>query len=130
MANIGDIVYLTEPVTWRCTPDGSWDEHVYPVGTACKIVGRTEGRGFDIEFVENGIYMGECGPFVKFSTVKPVTPVVSNDVPFITIYQGELDENGDHTYTTGKIYKFTDIESRNMCINEIQQILKKYKVAE
>ena len=27
---IGDIVYLTEPVRWRKTPDGDWNEYEYP----------------------------------------------------------------------------------------------------
>lgn len=34
---IGDIVYLTEPVRWRKTPDGDWNE--YPVGTPLRVIG-------------------------------------------------------------------------------------------
>lgn len=64
---IGDIVYLAEPVEWRKTPDGNWNEYVYPVGTPVKIIGDSGYRGWDIEFVETGVKMLECGPFVKFS---------------------------------------------------------------
>lgn len=45
---IGDIVYLTEPVRWRKTPDGDWNE--YPV--------------------ETGVKMLECA-FVQYSRTKP-----------------------------------------------------------
>lgn len=57
---IGDIVYLTEPVEWRKTPDGNYDEYIYPVGTPVKIIGDSGYRGWDIEFVETGIKMYEC----------------------------------------------------------------------
>ena len=64
---IGDIVYLAEPVKWRKTPDGDWNEYVYPINTPVKIIGDSGYRGWDIEFIETGIKMCECGPFVKFS---------------------------------------------------------------
>lgn len=64
---IGDIVYLAEPVEWRKTPDGDWNEHIYPVNTPVKIIGNSGYRGWDIEFVETGVKMLECGSFVKFS---------------------------------------------------------------
>lgn len=57
---IGDIVYLAEPVEWRKTPDGDWNEHVYPVNTLVKIIGDSGFRGWDIEFVETGVKMLEC----------------------------------------------------------------------
>lgn len=68
---IGDIVYLTEPIRWRKTPDGSWDEYEYPIGTPLRIINDSPFRGYDLEFVENGIIMCECA-FVKFSDVNPL----------------------------------------------------------
>lgn len=65
---IGDIVYLAEPVKWRKTPDGDWDEHIYPAGTPVKIIGDSGYRGWDIEFIETGVKMLECR-FVKFSEI-------------------------------------------------------------
>lgn len=67
---IGDIVYLTEPIRWRKTPDGDWDEHEYPIGTPLKVIGFSGIRGLDLEFVENGIKMCECA-FVKYSKIPP-----------------------------------------------------------
>lgn len=64
---IGDIVYLTEPVEWRKTPDGEWNEYVYPVNTPVKIIGDSGYRGWDIEFIETGVKMCECA-CVKFSS--------------------------------------------------------------
>ena len=64
---IGDIVYLAEPVQWRKTPNGDWDEYTYPVNTPVKIIGDSGYRGWDIEFVETGIKMCECAG-VKFSS--------------------------------------------------------------
>lgn len=52
---IGDIVYLAEPVEWCKTPDGDWNEHIYPVNTPVKIIGDSGYRGWDIEFVETGV---------------------------------------------------------------------------
>ena len=65
---IGDIIYLAEPTRWRLTPDGDWDEHLYPTGTPVKIIGEGE-RGLDVEFVETGVRMEEC-MFVKFTQHK------------------------------------------------------------
>lgn len=67
---IGDIVYLAEPVKWRRTPEGDWDEHIYPIGTPVKIIGYGP-RGENIEFVETGVEMHEC-MFVKFSKTNPL----------------------------------------------------------
>lgn len=64
---IGDIVYLAEPVEWRKTSDGDWNEHIYPVGTPVKIIGDSGSRGLDVEFIETGVKMCECR-FVKFSS--------------------------------------------------------------
>lgn len=69
--NIGDIVYLTEPIRWRKTPGGDWNEHEYPIGTPLKVIGYSGHRGLDLEFVENGIPMYECG-LVKFSKENPI----------------------------------------------------------
>lgn len=66
---IGTIVYLTEPLKWRKTPDGDWDE--YPIGTPLRVIGDSGMRGPDLEFIENGIQIGECA-FVKFSTENPI----------------------------------------------------------
>ena len=63
---IGDIVYLAEPVEWRKTPDGDWNEYVYPINTPVKIIGDSGFRGWNVEFVETGVKMCECA-FVKFS---------------------------------------------------------------
>lgn len=54
---IGDIVYLTEPVRWRKTPDGDWNE--YPVGTPPRVIGDSGYRGLDLEFIETGVKMLE-----------------------------------------------------------------------
>lgn len=67
---IGDIIYLAEPVEWRKTPKGDWNEHIYPIGTPVKIIG-CGPRGYDIEFVETGVEMHEC-MFVKFSETNPL----------------------------------------------------------
>lgn len=67
---IGDIVYLIEPVKWRKTPDGDWNEHVYPIGTPVEII-NCGFRGFDVKFVETGVEMHECR-FVKFSETNPL----------------------------------------------------------
>lgn len=66
---IGTIVYLTEPVKWRKTPDGDWNE--YPIGTPLRVIGDSGVRGLDLEFVETGIKMLECR-FVKYSTENPI----------------------------------------------------------
>lgn len=65
---IGDIIYLEEPIRWRLTPDGNWNEHLYPAGTPVKIIGKGE-RGLDVEFIETGVRMEECR-FVKFTQRK------------------------------------------------------------
>lgn len=67
---IGDIVYLTEPVRWRKTPDGDWNEYEYPVGTPLRVIGDSEYRGLDLEFIETGVQMLECA-FVQYSRTKP-----------------------------------------------------------
>lgn len=70
--NIGDIVYLTEPIRWRKTFDGDWNEYEYPIGTPLKVIGSSGFRGLDLEFIENGIKMYECR-FVKFSSENPLS---------------------------------------------------------
>lgn len=67
---IGDIVYLTEPVRWRKTPDGDWNEYEYPVGTPLRVIGGSGYRGLDLEFIETGVKMLEC-TFVQYSRTKP-----------------------------------------------------------
>lgn len=67
---IGDIVYLTEPVRWRKTPDGDWNEYEYPVGTPLRVIGDSGYRGLDLEFIETGVKMPECA-FVQYSRTKP-----------------------------------------------------------
>lgn len=65
---IGDIIYLEEPIRWRLTPTGHWNEHLYPAGTPVKIIGWGE-RGLDVEFIETGVKMEECR-YVKFTQCK------------------------------------------------------------
>lgn len=65
---IGDTIYLAEPIRWRLTPNGDWNEHLYPAGTPVKIIGQGE-RGLDVEFIETGVRMEEC-MFVKFTQCK------------------------------------------------------------
>lgn len=66
---IGDIVYLAQPVKWRKTPEGNWNEHTYPIGTPVEIIACGD-RGFDVRFIETGVEMCECR-FIKFSKTKP-----------------------------------------------------------
>ena len=67
---IGDIVYLAESVKWRKTPNGDWNEYIYPIGTPVEIIGCGD-RGYDIKFIETNVEMHECA-FVKFSKTNPL----------------------------------------------------------
>lgn len=69
--NIGNTVYLTEPVRWRKTPNGGWNEYEYPIGTPLRIIGSSSFRELDLEFLETGVKMLECRS-VKFSDKNPL----------------------------------------------------------
>lgn len=58
---IGDIVYLVEPKKWYKYPNKYNKEIVYPAGTPVRIIGESGYRGWNIEFVETGVQMLECG---------------------------------------------------------------------
>lgn len=53
-------LYSKEPFTWRKTPDGDWDEHLYPKGTKVEIIG-SSSRGYDVKICETGVVMYETG---------------------------------------------------------------------
>lgn len=62
-------LYAVESFTWRETPDGDWDEHLYPAGTKVEVIG-SGGRGYDVKICETEVIMCETG-LMKWST-KPL----------------------------------------------------------
>lgn len=87
---IGDIVYLAEPVKWRRTLEGDWNEHIYPIGTPVEII-NCSSRGYDIKFVETEVEMHEC-MFVKFSETNPFENKVIMKEKIICIINSDTTE--------------------------------------
>lgn len=103
--NIGDIIYLAEPVKWRKTPKGDWDEYEYPIGTPVKI--RAVGpRGYDITFIETDVDMDECG-LIKFTSINPLEkPILEKLIVVNYSNTSELEECLRNGYTIKNISAF------------------------